>query len=147
MMVADYASLIRPTTQATGSRTPRETLPAKWHKTVAHAARIVRVAWQLGVQELLLIGDPPDQHWHDEERRQQSPPRIKRRRRCQCEKKDPGIHRMAHQGVGSGGNDLLIFEHLDIRCAEGVLLDDKEGDVKPKGGQYDARPRHRRRHL
>src|SRR5262245_53176685 len=105
-----------------------QTLPHAGHQPIADPFAVFGIAGQVAHEELLLGENPPDDAGDEAERDDDTPQRAERDRRGKEHDQGADIHRMAHDGVGTGGDDRLVRRDLDDGCRVAVGLEGDEHD-------------------
>src|SRR5258708_4722170 len=103
-------------------------LPNEWQDAIRHLCLIIRIARKLVPQESFLVEQPPDQHRKFDENDEEPPPRAERERHGDEHDECPSIHRMAHERIGTRGNDGLAFGDLNRRGAVAVFPEHEEDE-------------------
>jgi hypothetical protein len=92
------------------------------HKTILDLFLVFRIPGQILCRKLLFINEPPYQEWHHTYECEGPPVRAERKRRANKVQQSTCVHRVAHQRIWPGRDDLLIFRDFDGRRRECILL-------------------------
>ncbi len=93
------------------------------YQTPTHFGAILPVARKILSKELFLVEEPPDKAKDRKNGGDKSPIRAKGERHADEVHCRARIHRISHDGVGTGGDYLLILADLDRGGAERVLFE------------------------
>src|SRR5262245_32580702 len=78
------------------------TLEQPGYQPPAHFAFVLGITRKVSRQEVLFIREPPDEHEQKTKNSEQPVPGTECERQAQDQQQRSGIHRMTHQGIGSG---------------------------------------------
>ena len=89
----------------------------------ANFRAIVQIAGQIVGKELFFVEQPPNETEDRENRGDETPVGAERQGHSNKIQRRARIHRIAHDRVGAGGDDLLVLGDLDGRRAERIFLE------------------------
>src|SRR4030095_13457099 len=90
-------------------------------QAVSHAVPVVRVAWQVVVQEIFFVEKSPDNHKRERNDRQQPPKRAKRERNAGHHDEARAVHRVPDEPIKACGYNFLTRAHFDDGRGKSVL--------------------------
>ena len=118
-------------------RRPR--LPDRWRETGADSLAILFVPGQAFAEKLLLVEKPQcedEDHGQDGE---EAPRRGERERGADEHDESAGVHGMADDGVGAGGDDGLVGGDSNGCGGVGVFFEDDEDDEEAGDDKHVSR--------
>ena len=114
-------------------------LPEEWDQAVAGLAAVFVVTMQVFREKGFFVEEAPDDDGVQRRKEKQRPIGAEGERDKGEHDQGGGIHGMANEAIGAGGDDFLIGRDFDGGRGEGVLAEDEEEEVEAEGDEEVGR--------